>query len=259
MSGEIQAETRAGVRWLRLIGHGERNAMTPTMMRGLGEELRSLAPDVKVVIITGAGKDWFCGGGHVGNVDEMTIEQVRALSVDFVELHRALRRARTPVIAKVDGHVAANGVALVAACDLAVAPAHVEFAMPEINVGLIPLLATAVLVRHLTRKAAFEIAYFGRRFSAETAKTYGLLTRVVPDMTALETQVEEWGRELTERSAAALAIGRATFIAMMNEGIDKDMEIATGNLTALFLSEEVRATLRATGGHAFADKTPPKR
>ena len=258
MSGEISAETRAGVRWLRLIGHGERNAMTPPMMRRLGEELRTLAPDVKVVVIAGSGKDWFCGGGHVGSIDQMSIEELRTLSVDFIELHRALRRARTPVIAKVDGHVAANGVALVAACDLAIAPAHVEFAMPEINVGLIPLLATAVLVRHLTRKAVFEIAYFGRKFSAETAKDYGLLTRVAADNAAVDAQVEEWARELTERSAAALSIGRATFMAMMNEGIDKDMEIAAGNLTALFMSEEVRAVLRGTGGHAFADKAPTK-
>jgi len=254
MSGEIRAETRNGIRWLRLIGHGERNAMTPAMMRGLGEELRTLGPDIRAVVIAGAGGDWFCGGGHVGSIDEMSIEQLRTLSLDFIELHRALRRARTPVIAQVDGHVAANGVALVAACDMAVAPAHVEFAMPEINVGLIPLLATAVLVRHMTRKAVFEIAYLGRRFSADMAKSYGLLTRVAPDKAACEAQVDEWTRELAQRSPAALAIGRATFVAMMNEGIDKDMEIAAGNLTALFMSEDVRATLRGTGGHAFADK-----
>jgi enoyl-CoA hydratase/carnithine racemase len=258
MAGEIEAKSENGIRWLRLIGHGERNAMTPHMMRRLGEEFRAVPADVRVIVISGAGKGWFCGGGHVGNLEELTLEQTRAICRDFIEFHRALRRVEIPVIAKVDGHVAANGVALVAACDLAIAAKNVEFAMPEINVGLIPLLATVVLVRHIAPKTAFELAYFGRRFSAEAAKSYGLLNQVVEDAAALDAQVENWTTELAGRSRAALATGRAAFIAMMYEGIDRDMELAAGNLTSLFMSEEVRAALRTTGGHAFADRAAGK-
>lgn len=254
MSGEVEARSENGVRWLTLRGHGERNAMTPHMMRRLEEEFRSVESDVRVIVISGGGKGWFCGGGHVGMLHEMSLEETRAITQDFVDFHRSLRRAPVPVIAKVDGNVAAQGVALVAACDLAIATREVEFAMPEINVGLIPLLATAVLVHHINPKTAFELAYFGRRFSAEAAKSYGLLNQVVPDQEALNALVAEWAAELASRSRSALAVGRGAFIAMMYDGVDRNMELAAANLTALFMSQEVRATLQTTGGHAFADR-----
>ena len=258
MTGEIEVRAEGGIKWLKLLGHGERNAMTQYMMQRLGQEFRQVSPDIRAIVISGGGNGWFCGGGHVGKVDEMSIEEIRTICRDFIELHRALRRVEVPVIAKVDGHVAANGVALVAGCDLAVATKDIEFAMPEINVGLIPLLATVVLSRHILPKTAFELAYFGRKFSADAARSYGLLNQVLPDKASLDAKLKEWTTDLAGRSRAALATGRATFIAMMYEGVDRDMELAAGNLTALLMSDEVRAVLRKTAGHAYADRPPEK-
>jgi enoyl-CoA hydratase/carnithine racemase len=255
MNGDIEIRSENGITRLQLVGYGERNAMTSHMMSRMTQILSNLTSETRVVIISGGKNGWFCGGGHVGSLERLSISEVNALtSTPFIDLHHGIRNAKVPIIANVNGNVAANGVALVAACDVAVASYDSEFAMPEINVGLIPLLATVVLIRHVPPKTIFELAYFGRRFSAENAKAYGLLTRVAESGTTRDAQVEEWAKELAGRSRDALSVGRAAFVAMMNEGIDRDMRLAAASLTALFRTDEVLATLRGTGGHAFADK-----
>ena len=87
-----------------------------------------------------------------------------------------------PVIAAVNGLAIGGGVEIVAACDLAIAADHAEFALPEPRVGLAALGGGGLqrLARNMPLKQAMDLVLTGRRINAEEAKRIGLINDVVP-------------------------------------------------------------------------------
>src|SRR3970282_1916821 len=113
-----------------------------------------------------------------GFVDSPTsVDESRAALGD---LFRALRHSGKPTVARVNGHALAGGFGLAAACDVVVAVEDALFGTPEIDVGLWPMIITAVLQRVMPHKAALELMMSGRRISAEEAMRLGAVSRVVP-------------------------------------------------------------------------------
>ena len=105
-----------------------------------------------------------------------------------------------PVIAAVNGLALGGGVEIVAACDLAIAADHAEFALPEPRVGLAALGGGGLqrLARHLPLKYAMELVLTGRRFGAEEAKRIGLINDVVP-----RAELKARVRQMADRSSRA--------------------------------------------------------
>ena len=143
-----------------------------------------------------------------------------------------MARCQKPIIAAVNGHCLAGGMSVLEACDLAVAVEEAEFAYPEINNGLFPMLAIAVARRNLAPKLAFDLFYSGRRMKASEALEARLLNRVVSS-DALWPAVNELVSLLAGRSAASMMVGRQAFHAMANMGPTAALEYAHVALVAM--------------------------
>src|SRR5687768_472606 len=167
--------------WITINCPSALNALSPPAHRELSEALDGFASDasLRVAVITGSGERAFCVGSDlkqrsIGNRDDHPPTGFGGISHRF-DLAK-------PVIAAVNGLALGGGVEIVAACDLAVAADHAEFALPEPRVGLAALGGGGLqrLARTLPLKCAMELVLTGRRFNAEEAKRIGLINEVVP-------------------------------------------------------------------------------
>ena len=109
-----------------------------------------------------------------------------------------------PVIAALNGLVIGGGLELAIACDLLIAADHVEFALPEMPLGIVPDAgALQRLPRRIPHNIAMEMFFLGRRMGAQEAAHYGLVNKVVP-YDQLMDATYEWAEQLAKSAPLAL-------------------------------------------------------
>lgn len=199
--------------WLTLNRPEKRNALSLELMNDMLDKLQLLANDqnIRIAVIRGNGPA-FCAG-H--DLNEMTGPDVDAHHFHKIfslcaEMMQTLNSLPQPVIAQVHGVATAAGLQLVAACDLAIAETDARFATPGVKIGLFCSTPAVPLVRAIGRKRAIEMLMSGRFVSAEEAKSYGLVNRVVA-LDEIAEQTRNWAMELAEHSRYTLAFGKQTF------------------------------------------------
>jgi enoyl-CoA hydratase/carnithine racemase len=206
-------EERAdGVLRLTLNRPEARNALSIGLMNALVEALGRAAedPEARVVVIAGAGPA-FCAGHDLRELREDprrgTYEHIFALCS---ELMLAIVRLPRPVIAEVHGVATAAGCQLVATCDLALAAEDARFATPGVNIGLFCSTPMVALTRAVGRKAAMQMLLTGELVDAATARSLGLVNRVVP-RPELREAVDGLARQIAGKSALTVKIGKEAF------------------------------------------------
>ena len=248
-------ETRDGVATVTLNRPERRNAMSTQL---LGELLTALGaarddPEVRVVILTGAGDKAFCAGADLGGIatgaGPIQLHEERR---EFVRVFQLATRLGKPLIGCINGHALAGGFGLALSCDLLVAADTATFGTPEINVGLWPMMIMAIIGRNLPRKRAMELYMTGERIDAQTALSWGLVNRVVP---LAEVRQTAWdlALRLTEKSPLLMRLGRDAFFAIDDLDFESALTVLHSQLTVLTLSEDA-----AEGTRAFMEKRAPK-
>jgi enoyl-CoA hydratase/carnithine racemase len=138
-------------------------------------------PEVRAVVLTGAGERAFCVGADLkqraGFDDHGWFVQREAFRRGFA----AVRRCPLPTVAAVAGFALGGGTELALSCDLVVAAGDATFGLPEVRLGLVPAGGgTQLLARRVGRAAARDLVLTGRRVGAAEALELGLADRVVP-------------------------------------------------------------------------------
>ncbi len=250
----IRYDVDAGVATITIDDPDRRNPLSNDEMDALAEALwRSSSDDhVRVVVITGAGDRAFSAGGDLrsGFVDDPLggHEHRDAL----VSVFGAIRRNPKPIIARVNGAALGGGFGVAAACDITIAVDDARFGTPEIDLGLWPMMISSILSRLVPRKVLLEMMMTGGVISAEEARTFGIVNRVV-DRSMLDTAVTETAEVLMSKSSAALALGKQSFYAMVDMDTDTGLDHLHLGLTALARTEDA-----AEGVDAFIGKRPPE-
>lgn len=207
---------------------------------------------VRAIVVTGAGSRAFSAGGDLsGNFVDSPLADHDARG-GFVELFRALRRCGKPVIARVNGHAIGGGFGLAAACDIVIAVDTAMFATPEIDVGLWPMMISAVLQRLIPRRTAFDLMVTGRRISAEEARHLGVVSRVVPTA-ELDAAVAETVQRIVSLSPAVLALGKDAFYAVEDMPFDVALDHLHTGLTTVAMTEDA-----VEGVGSFVEKRRPE-
>lgn len=230
-----------------------RNPMSADTMGQLLDATRqALADDdVRVLVYTGAGDKAFSAGGDLsaGFVDDpIGLHRSRGALAD---LFRHMSRGGKPTVARVNGHALAGGFGLAVACDVVICVEDAKLGAPEVNVGLWPMMISAVLLRSMPRKAVLELMMTGRTITAEEARRLGAVSRVVP-RDELDGAVDEVVEALASKSPAVLELGRDSFNAVAELGFDAALDRLQAGLTALSLTDDSRE-----GVTAFLEKRPP--
>jgi 2-(1,2-epoxy-1,2-dihydrophenyl)acetyl-CoA isomerase len=156
---------------------------------------------VRAVVLTGAGDKAFCAGGDVAEFAQDPSTVGRLVGEMTTALHTAISRLAwmdAPVIAAVNGVAAGAGLALVAACDLAIAAEHASFSSAYTQIGLSPDgSSTYFLPRLIGRRRAMQMFLSNRKLSAAQALDWGLVNQVVP-AADLQTTVDKLAAQLAQ-------------------------------------------------------------
>jgi 2-(1,2-epoxy-1,2-dihydrophenyl)acetyl-CoA isomerase len=229
------------------------NALDLAMHERLAVALdRAAQPDVRALVITGAGRG-FCVGQDVGEFPRDAAAVGELLRQHFNPAIRALRGLPKPVIAAINGPAAGAGLALALACDLRLAAASASLVPAFGRIGLVPDSGLShTLPRLIGSAAAFDWMVSGRSIRAPEGEAMGLVTRVVEDA---DLAAE------TDALAAELAAGPTAAIGLTKQLIGRSLESSLDDQ----LDEEARLqAIAAAGGDfaegvaAFLEKRPPR-
>ena len=187
----------------------KRNALNDAVIAGIKQGLREAAADesVRVVVITGAGKD-FCSGADLSALQKIAGASVAENAEDarsLLELFLSIRQLPLPVVAAVTGRALAGGCGLATACDLVLASSSARFGYPEVKIGFVPAMVMAILRRNVSEKRAFELLTRGEEIGAEQAKELGLVNQVFSDET-FATDVNGYVNKFASLSKQAIAL-----------------------------------------------------
>ncbi len=242
MSDTLQVRREGGTVVLTIDRPDDQNridmATMDAMIARVGEIDRDLS--VRSLVITGNG-EYFCAGGRIGGYPAGGVQDQLDYARSFTVMTERLGRSRVPIVAAVNGYCLAGGMSLLEACDLAVAVDTAEFAYPEIEHGLFPMLAMAVARRGLPPKVAFDLFYSGRRMKLPEALGLNLVNDVVP-AAGLWDQVRRRVAALEARSGNAIMVGRQAFYAMGGMTTTSALEYAQAALVvSLRAADEAKA------------------
>ncbi|MCA9539604.1 MAG: enoyl-CoA hydratase/isomerase family protein [Myxococcales bacterium] len=253
----VKCTVADGVATLLLDRPERRNALSSALIAELRARLAEVQADpaARAIVITGAGTKAFCAGGDLsggmaggpGGFGAQITDKGR-----YAELLLDFEHATKPIVARLNGDALGGGVGLMLACDLVVAADDVRIGLPEIKVGLWPMMVTALLVRHVGRKMAAEMMMLGEKYSAADARAMGLINRVVP-RAALDDTVAKVAGALAAQSSAVLALGRTAFHQTADLALEPALWTLRDRLIHNTLFEDA-----AEGVMAFMQKRPPK-
>ncbi|GAA1890396.1 enoyl-CoA hydratase/isomerase family protein [Actinomadura bangladeshensis] len=214
-------------------------------------------PDVRVIVLTGAGDRAFCAGADLGGLgraqaDGRPLADASAIRESApYRLFTAFPRLGKPIIARLAGHAVAGGLGLAAACDLVIAADDVKLATPEVNVGLWPMMIMAIINRNVAPKHAFKLYYTGSRITAAEGRDIGLVTEVVP-RADLDARVDDLARVIASKSPVGLSRGRDAFFAIEGRPLEDQVAHLLGELVTLSATEDAKE-----GITAFLENRPP--
>lgn len=209
---DILYETHDGVATITINRPEVYNAFRAETCEELIDAFQSAAWDdaIGVIVLTGAGDKAFCTGGDQSS-HQGQYRGRGTIGLPLEELQSAIRDAPKPVIAKVRGYAIGGGNVLALLCDLTIASESAVFGQVGPKVGSVdPGFGTAYLARVVGEKRAREIWYLCRQYSGAEAVRIGLANVVVAD-DQLDNEVEQWCREILEKSPTALAIAKRSF------------------------------------------------
>ncbi|HET9339410.1 MAG TPA: enoyl-CoA hydratase-related protein [Casimicrobiaceae bacterium] len=229
------------------------NAMHPEAHAELARAFDDYAadPDLRVAIVTGAGDRAFCVGTDLKALARTGNHTKPATGFAGITHRFDLWK---PVIAAVNGLCLGGGVEIVAACDLAIAADHAEFALSEPRVGLAALGGGALqrLARELPMKEAMWLVLRAERIGAEEARRIGLVNAVVPG-DRLMSSARALADELLECAPLALQASKQVMMQSLEEpDFAKAMTRRYDAAERMLASDDARE-----GPLAFAQKRKP--
>jgi enoyl-CoA hydratase/carnithine racemase len=250
---ELLHERHGEVLVLTLNRPQARNALTPAMLIGLGTAIveAETDPDIRAVVLTGAGDRAFCVGmdlrSFAGGDDDN-----RSYAGDaMVAYHRIMNgEISVPLIGATNATALAGGLELLLGCDVIVASSAAEFGLPEVKRGLFPGGSGTSIGRRMPLGLALEMTLTGDSITAARAFEVGLVNAVVAPDEVLPTAIS-----YAERIAANAPLGVAAVKELVRLAIT-DAGRASTRLDdwrqIVFQSEDARE-----GATAFVEKRPP--
>ncbi|WP_405871726.1 enoyl-CoA hydratase family protein [Streptomyces sp. NBC_00005] len=237
--------TRArGIETLSLDSPANRNALSAALVGELADALTDCAKDgdVRAIVLTHTGNT-FCAGADLR--DPPPPDALVGLLRQIVELPK-------PVVARVDGHVRAGGLGLLAACDIAAASTAATFAFTEVRIGVAPAVISLPLLPRTDPRALARYYLTGERLDAAEAARIGLLTVAAQPDEDVDATLAPVLDGLRRAAPEALAETKQLLTARVLETFDRDAADLTALSARLFASPHARE-----GMTAFLERRDP--
>ncbi len=231
------------------------NAIDASLATDFLDALKDLSstPDVRVIILNGAGKG-FMAGGDVGAFHADLPNAGDTADAIIGPLHEALAfmtRLPQPVIASVHGAVAGAGVSLAMACDLAIAADNARFTLAYSRIGAsLDGASSWSLPRIIGLRKAMELALTAETIDAHEALRLNMVNRVVPAAT-LAAETDAFARRLADGPTFAFGRIKALLRQSFELSIEEQMAAEQTSFRACASTQDF-----AEGLNAFFEKRP---
>jgi enoyl-CoA hydratase/carnithine racemase len=232
-----------------------RNALSQTLIRELEAALAASEADpaAHVIVLAGAGDKAFSAGADLkGTGDRGTTLAARESFSGLPRILEAIARMRKPVIAQVHGFALAGGCGLAVGCDLVVASEDARFGLPEIKIGVLPLIVMAPILRAVGRKRGLLMVLSGEPVTAREAFEMGLVSLVVP-RGELEARTTALAQKIARFSPMAVGLAKEAAATIQDMEYAKSLRYLRELTTLVFMSDDARE-----GIAAFFEKRPPE-
>src|SRR5947199_7073862 len=205
-----------------------RNAINPLMMCDLQTAFDTIEKShSRVVILTGAGK-CFCAGMDLDMLACIAKQSAAENQEDSRRIAKLLRRIWSfprPLIAAVNGPAFAGGCGIATLCDFTLAVPEAKFGYTEVKIGFLPAIVSVFLTRQIGEKRSRDLLLTGRIIEAEEAKTFGLVSEIVPAERLME-RAHELANLLIAASPSSLTRSKHLLVSSAAAGVDPDLERA---------------------------------
>ncbi len=243
------------IAWIVTDNQGRMNALTAAMWQALPAAIAeaSADPDVRVVIVRGAGSRAFSAGADISEFESArTGDAANAYDALNDAAFNAVLGCPKPTIAMIHGFCLGGGLALALCCDIRLADDTSQYAIPAAKLGIgynarwvRPILAAVPPAR------AKELLFTGRRFQAADAARIGLISQVLP-AADLETTVRALAGEIAANAPLSVMAAKTVIDEMTRNSQAPDMAALDAAVAACFESEDY-----AEGRRAFLEKRKP--
>lgn len=252
----VHLDRRGKALWITIDRPQKRNALNDEVFAGIEAGLAESRsdPQIAAVVLTGAGDKAFCSGA---DLDPEKSAFARGLAQERQPggvAFRALLEHPKPIIARVNGLCLAGGMGLLAVADLAIAAPDARFGLPEVKVGVFPMMVAAILIHRLgiRDRDLMELALLAEPVDAERAERMGLINAIV-ERDALDSTIDQMVEQLALKSPTAIRLGKYAVRQMRSMPPAQALAYAESQIRLLGLTEDARE-----GVAAFAEKRPPK-
>ena len=251
----IHTRISQDIQYITIDRQDKLNALNQAVISGLMQAFQQAAqsPDVRCVVLTGAGNKAFVAGADIAEIKTLTQESAAAFLRKGNALMSFIENLGKPVVAAINGFALGGGCELALACSLRVASKTAQLGLPEVSLGLIPGYgATQRLTRLIGQGRSLEMILGGAMISADQACEWGLVNQVA-EADELEAVVEKLAAKLAR--SAPLAV--RAILKTVNAG--HDLELAQG----LAMEQAQFAQICSTedmqeGTSAFLEKRRPR-
>ena len=260
---ELKLERRGAVLEITL-DRPKVNAIDYELSRKINDAVVKLRddPELRVGLLTATGDRVFSAGWDLKAVNrgEQQLDEWWEADSDLPGGFAGLTEMwdlNKPVIAAVNGLAVGGGFELVMACDLIVAAEHVEFALPEMPLGIVPDAgAIQRLPRRIPYNVALEMMLLGRRMTAVEAAQHGLINLVVPGSELLQ-RARAWADQLAEAAPLALQSVKEVLRAIEGDTVERAFQtMRTGDVP--IYRKMLKSKDAEEGIRAFVEKRKPK-
>jgi enoyl-CoA hydratase/carnithine racemase len=230
----------------------KRNAMNAEVVAGIAAGWRAAHedPDIRVIVLTGAGDKAFCAGADLGG-GQSFFQDFSKPNSDYADLLRLAQNGTKPSIARVNGTCMAGGMGLLCMTDMAVAAEGALFGLPEVKVGVFPMQVLSLLQLTVPRRLVAEWCLTGEPFGAAEAMAAGLVNHVAP-AAELDAKVDWLVGRLVDKSPTAIRRGKYAMRAIHAMSFDEAIAYTEGQIALTAATEDAKEGIRA-----FQDKRKP--
>ena len=256
ITDKLVAEKEGAIGWITFNNPAKHNAVSYEMWQALASVLEAYGadPEVRVIILKGAGEKAFVAGADISQFKEKRSgeEAVAAYNAASDRAAEALRNCPKPTIAMIRGYCIGGGTAIATNCDLRFAAEDARFGVPAAKLGLGYRFSGIRRLADLVGPSfTAEIFFTARQFTAQEALQMNLINRLVP-VAELEARTREYADIICANAPLTIAAVKRSLIEYVKDAADRDLDMCQKMVEDCFRSEDY-----AEGQTAFMEKRKP--
>ena len=230
------------------------NALNSTVLKELDAVLDAVDMETtRCLVLTGAGEKSFVAGADIGEMSNLSREEISVFSRKGNDIFRKIETFPIPVIAAINGFALGGGCELAMSCDIRICAETAIFGQPEVALGIIPGFGgTQRLARLVSPGMAKQILFTGRNFKAPEALRLGLVNSIHP-AEELMPEAMKMAKRIADQAPIAVRACKKAINDGLQVDMDKALDIEIELMASCFETEDQRY-----GMAFFADKNKDK-